>query len=173
MGAWRLSHWTTREFPPWDFLCFAVVVWLVLVFLFVFGRGARLAGILVPWPGIELRPWQWKLGVLITGFPGNSHYYLHFIDEKTESQESKSLAQGSRVQNDQSQACAYSQDSDRRPMLLLRHPGFLGPLPYLTCYYISACWDLTLAFLSSPFQICKFPTFWHSAWESAASSTAR
>ena len=107
--------------------------------------------ILVPWPGIELRPWQWKLRVLITGFPGNSQYYLHFIDKKTESPESKSLVQVSRVQNDQSRACTYSQDSNRRPMLLLRHPRLLGRLPYLTCYYISACWALTLAFLSSPF----------------------
>ena len=88
-------------------------------------------GILVPWPGIELRPWQWKLRVLTTGFPGNSHYYLHFIDEKTETQEFKSLVQGSRVQNDQSQACTYSPDSNRRPMLLLRHPRSLGAVALL------------------------------------------
>ena len=29
-------------------------------------------GILVPWPGIEPRPRQWKRGVLTTGPPGNS-----------------------------------------------------------------------------------------------------
>ena len=130
-------------------------------------------GILVPWPGIELRPWQWKLRVLTTGFPGNSHYYLHFIDEKTETQEFKSLVQGSRVQNDQSQACTYSPDSNRKPMLLYWDiPGLWRPLPYLTCYYISACWTLPLPLLSSPFQICKFPTSWLSVIQSASSSAA-
>ena len=28
-------------------------------------------GILVPWPGIEPRPWQWKHRVLTSGLPGN------------------------------------------------------------------------------------------------------
>ena len=28
--------------------------------------------VLVPWPGIEPRPWQWKHQVLTTGLPGNS-----------------------------------------------------------------------------------------------------
>jgi len=44
-----------------------------LIFL-VGGKGhmAHACGILVPWPGIEHRPWQWKCGVLTTGLPGNS-----------------------------------------------------------------------------------------------------
>lgn len=57
------------------------------------------------------------------------------------------------------------------------------------CYYwdIPGSWGLRLTWpvitfqpveplpclLSSPFQICKFPTFWLSAWQSAASSTAQ
>ena len=29
-------------------------------------------GILVPWPGIEPRPWKWKHSAHTTGSPGNS-----------------------------------------------------------------------------------------------------
>ena len=38
-----------------------------------FFRSCHVAcGILVPWPGIEPWPWQWKCRVLTTGPPGNS-----------------------------------------------------------------------------------------------------
>ena len=36
-------------------------------------------GILVPWPGSTLGPWQWKLQFLTTGPPGNSHFAFFSI----------------------------------------------------------------------------------------------
>ena len=39
---------------------------------FFFWLCSRTCGILVPPPGIEPGPWQWKLRVLTTGLPGNS-----------------------------------------------------------------------------------------------------
>ena len=58
-----ISHW----------FCFSGELWLIRVCFF--GGGAVPSGIfLVPWPGIEPRPWQWKHWVLTTGPPGNSQY---------------------------------------------------------------------------------------------------
>ena len=55
-------------------ICFISVVMAYvfkkITYFLVFGCVA--CGILVPWPGIEQRPWQWKCRVLITGPPGNS-----------------------------------------------------------------------------------------------------
>ena len=44
-------------------------IWFLFFF---FGQTVLLVGILVPWPGIELHPLQWKLGVLTIGLLGNS-----------------------------------------------------------------------------------------------------
>ena len=46
-------------------------------FLIFFLLAVQLVGgILVLWPGIKPGSWQWKHGVLTTGWPGNSQYFF-------------------------------------------------------------------------------------------------
>ena len=47
---------------------------ILLINLFlIWGMHCEACGILVPWPGMNPRPLQWKHGVFTTGPPGNSH----------------------------------------------------------------------------------------------------
>ena len=45
---------------------------LVTCLFFFFWPQRAVCRILIPWPGIEPRPWHWKLRFLTTGTPGNS-----------------------------------------------------------------------------------------------------
>ena len=64
------NHWTTREIPN----IMLYVNYIPLLLLFWMHHAT--CGILVPWPGAESGPWQWKHGALITAPPGNSPLYF-------------------------------------------------------------------------------------------------
>ena len=49
---------------------------------FFLGLHHDACGILVPWPGSELRPWQWKRQVSTSGPPANSLSFLIWLIQK-------------------------------------------------------------------------------------------
>ena len=68
IGRWILYHCTTWGAP----ICVCIYMYN---FTF-FGLSHVAWGILVPWPGIEPWPLQWKHGVLTSGLTGNFLFFL-------------------------------------------------------------------------------------------------
>ena len=70
---WRLIHIKLQLFSSTLLPSFQTSsIRLLLFFFFFFWPHYPARRILVPWPGINQRPWQWKRGTLTTGLPGNS-----------------------------------------------------------------------------------------------------
>ena len=63
-----IFNWDTIHIPYYS----AIWEHNSVIFFFFFWHWLMACGILVPWPGIEPRPWQWKCQVLTTGLPRNS-----------------------------------------------------------------------------------------------------
>ena len=57
-------------------LFFPFLCWVLRIFFWL--RHCAVRGILVPWPGIEPAPTDWKHGVLTTGSPGKSQPMVTF-----------------------------------------------------------------------------------------------